>query len=328
MSTFRDIDIALRVVRLAVRARGWRRGGGPQNRWPATPAYHKVFVVGCPRSGTTWVRRLLAGHPRIVTGPESHAYPQVLGTFTETGRRGITGWRHVLDRYRRTDNRGLDVGLPRWVDEPTLLELITAALADHPGDDREAADRVIRAVFDAYVGTHATSADPVLLEKTPQHLFWAEHILRRDPDARIVEVLRDGRDVCVSMEMRARTQFWALKGRAEQVATWVSYAQEGLRLRSDPTLAERMLLVRFEDVKAAPVAQAERLLHFMGLDATSEEIERAIDAVSIDRHPRAGTGRAARKGAVGDWREHFSEADVALFEREAGEVFERVGYGW
>src|SRR5277367_1815524 len=31
-----------------------------------------VFVVGAPRSGTTWVQRILLAHPQICGGQESH----------------------------------------------------------------------------------------------------------------------------------------------------------------------------------------------------------------------------------------------------------------
>src|SRR5258708_16130926 len=47
-----------------------------------TPEYSgsdMVFVVGCPRSGTTWVQRLLATHPRIRTGQESDVFDQYIG---------------------------------------------------------------------------------------------------------------------------------------------------------------------------------------------------------------------------------------------------------
>ena len=35
------------------------------------------FVVGCPRSGTTLVRRLLTTHPRLAIPPESHWIPKL-----------------------------------------------------------------------------------------------------------------------------------------------------------------------------------------------------------------------------------------------------------
>jgi aminoglycoside phosphotransferase (APT) family kinase protein len=38
-----------------------------------------VFLVGCPRSGTTWHQKLLASHPRIRSGEESHFFSLYVG---------------------------------------------------------------------------------------------------------------------------------------------------------------------------------------------------------------------------------------------------------
>ena len=38
-----------------------------------------VFLVGCPRSGTTWLQKLLASHPRIRSGEESHFFSLYVG---------------------------------------------------------------------------------------------------------------------------------------------------------------------------------------------------------------------------------------------------------
>ena len=326
MSALLDLRVACEMARLRARAAAWRRRGSAHAAWPVAPPYRKVFIVGCPRSGTTWIRRLVAHHAQVISGPESHAYPQVLGAFVELGLRGAAGWHRVLDRYRRGARRNLAIGLHHWVGRPALHRFIAAALADPERPDEAAAERVVQAIFDAYVLAHGGTADHVLLEKTPHHVFWADRILRHDPHARVVEVLRDGRDVCVSMEMRARTQRWSPAERAAQIATWVRFVSHGLALRSEPAFADRILLVRFEDVKADPLVQAERLLRFMGLGGSRAEVAEAVEAVSIDRHPRKGEGRHVRKGAVGDWRTHFSAEDRALFDREAGPLFEQVGY--
>jgi hypothetical protein len=325
MSVLRELRAAFEITRLRARAATWRRSG-VHDVWPGAPSHRTVFIVGCPRSGTTWIRRLVAHHPLVISGPESHAYPQVVGAFADLGLRGTAGWRRVLDRYRRGERRDLAVGLHHWVERPALHRFIAAALADDEHADEAAAERVVRAIFDAYLLARGGTSEHVLLEKTPQHLFWADRILQHDPNALVVEVLRDGRDVCVSMEMRARTQNWSPHERAAQIATWARYVSRGLALRSDPALRDRMLLVRFEDVKAQPLPQAERLLAFMGLAGSHEDLEQAVDAVSIDRHPRKGEGRHVRKGAVGDWQTHFSTEDLALFDREAGPLFEQVGY--
>jgi hypothetical protein len=38
----------------------------------------KVFVVGCPRSGTTWTRSMLCAHPHVIApASETHAYDEL-----------------------------------------------------------------------------------------------------------------------------------------------------------------------------------------------------------------------------------------------------------
>ena len=58
---------------------------------PEYTGHNMVFIVGAPRSGTTWLQRLLATHPRIRTGQESKLFrwyiaPQLRMWAMETTR--------------------------------------------------------------------------------------------------------------------------------------------------------------------------------------------------------------------------------------------------
>ena len=33
-----------------------------------------IFLVGCPRSGTTWLQAMLSSHPTVYTGPETQFF--------------------------------------------------------------------------------------------------------------------------------------------------------------------------------------------------------------------------------------------------------------
>lgn len=327
MARLGDTIAGLAMPVLTTWARRLRADAGARDAlWPVAPAYRKVFVVGSPRSGTTWIRRLVAEHPSVVTGPESHAFPQIVGPFVELGLDGPAAWRRVLDRWWRGRRRDLEAGLHMWASFPVLCRWVAAAMAMPDDPTPRAAERVVEALFDAYFVRHGGTANDLLLEKTPQHVFWIDRILTRWPDARVVEVLRDGRDVCVSLQMRSRTQRWASSDRRRQIETWVRAVERGLACRGDPAFAGRIHLLRFEDVKAAPVEQALALLDFVGLPATPADAARMLDAVSIERHPRKGEGRHVRSGAVGDWQRHFTPADAALFDEMAGDLARRVGY--
>ena len=38
----------------------------------------RIFIVGCPRSGTTLLQSLLAAHPQIHSFPETHFFPNTI----------------------------------------------------------------------------------------------------------------------------------------------------------------------------------------------------------------------------------------------------------
>jgi hypothetical protein len=317
--------------------RGWRRtaiyatiarlaASREPPPWPTPLGARKVFVVGCPRSGTSWVKNLLAGFFQIVSGPESHAYPQIVGPFSDLGLRGAAGWQRVLDRFERRAARGLHVGVHTWIDRGALLRLIDAALHERSVPDERVAERVVEAVLDHGARGRGATAGHVVVEKSPLHTFWVERILRQLPDVRIVEVLRDGRDVCVSMQMRALTQRWAPRDRRIQAEMWARYADEGTRWRREAWMADRILTVRFEAMRSAPEATTWDLATFVGLAPSPAEVRAALDVAHIERRPNRGPGLHVRSGAVGDWRAHFTADDERIFRDVAGEAFTRRGY--
>lgn len=290
--------------------------------------YPKVFVVGCGRSGTTWVQSIIAARPEVVTTQESHAYEVIFGNVARRGHRNPAAWAKVLHRHDLAAREQRWVGLHWWVDRRRLCELIGAAMAAVGRPSDEVAEDVIEAVFDAYFFAHGGGPDRVLLEKTPGHLAFADRILRRWPEAKVVEVLRDGRDVCVSMQQQALTVRWPPRERERQITAWVRAVTTGMALRADPGLAGRIHLVRYEDLKADPVGEITRLYAFLGFPADAATAADVADRTDFRHHRDTGAGRHNRKGEVGDWRNHFTPEDEALFRRLAGEVFERAGYRW
>src|SRR5919199_434982 len=73
-----------------------------------------VCIVGCPRSGTTWLQRLLAGHPRVRTGQESDVFDIYVGPQ-------LRAWRRELDPT--SSGRG-GVGLGAYFDDAAFTSLL------------------------------------------------------------------------------------------------------------------------------------------------------------------------------------------------------------
>jgi hypothetical protein len=303
-----------------------RRVRGRDVAPPAAPDYRKLFVVGCGRSGTSWVQGIIAAHPRVITTQESHAYEAVYDPVTRRGRASVNAWTKVLHRHDLSEREARWVGLHWWINRADLLDLIDWGLHATGATDADAAESVIEAIFDTYFLSRGGTTEMMLLEKTPGHIAYAQQILRRFPDARVVEVVRDGRDVCVSMQMQGLTVAWPPESRRAQINVWARAVRRGLALRAEPTLADRVHLVRYEDLKRDPALEIARLFDFAGLEATPAFVAEVADASDFRHHRNTGAGRHTRRGEVGDWRNHFSPADEELFRELAGDEFEAVGY--
>jgi hypothetical protein len=269
---------------------------------------------------------MLQRHPSVIGSAESHAYSTVLGPFVDRELRGDAGWRRVLTRYDLMASRDWGVGLHRYVDRRTLCRFIVMARARHRRSDEAAAMQVVAWCFDDFFARRRGRPDHVLVEKTPRHQFYASRILRDRPEARMIELVRDARDVCVSMQGLSATQFWAPGDRRRQLETWLSYVAAGAASRAQEDLAARILLVRYEELREHPVSELRRICVFAGLDCPPGLAEEIAAATAFSRYARTGPGRLRRRGVVGDWHNYFSAADTALFRELAGSAARALGY--
>src|SRR5205085_5760276 len=147
---------------------------------PETPPF--VFVVGCARSGTTLVRSLLDSHPELAVPGESYFVPWLAERFE------VWDEARFLDEVT-THPRFLEWGLGRDVVAAELARSAAATYADG-----------VRAVYRCYA---AAEGKPRYGDKTPGYVFTLALLGDLFPEARFVQVVRDGRDAAVSIRAAA-----------------------------------------------------------------------------------------------------------------------------
>jgi hypothetical protein len=276
---------------------------------PAHGSKAPIFVVGTPRSGTTLVASMLGAHPHIDCGPETLFLP----------------------RLEAADAAAL-LDPATWPDAATdfvmSLHLQDASVAELYGRDRaavraslDARKPSVAALLESLTAARATAnGKPRWAEKTPRHLLSMPAIRAAWPDAQIVRVVRDPRDVALSA---SRVPF------ADQsvVVNLCLCARQDRIAREFFATDGNSHVLRFEDLLAEPKVVLERLCSFLG---------ESFDPLMVAR-PDAATGLAAnhewwkRKAAepldpsrAGAWRADMSEEQqrvAALVCREQLEIF-------
>jgi hypothetical protein len=149
------------------------------------------------------------------------------------------------------------------------------------------------------------------------------------PEARFIHVVRDGRDVAVSI--LAAGDSWAPQWKESSAAsvqqaawTW-RRALERLATIA-PSLGDRMLEVRFEELHTDPVASYRRVFDFAGVPYDDDLLDRVREANDFDANYQPNEAGFRRGGRVGDWTTRFSIADCLAFQLAAGGLLVELGY--
>jgi Sulfotransferase family len=254
-----------------------------------------VFIVGAARSGTTWIYDMLTSHP-LVAG----AYETWLFTMNQ-GVGSLFGPAHFPPGHS-----GLGRSFTRDVVVQGVREFVTTLLARGLEPQHR-----------------------FLVEKSPSHVMTMPLIREILPEARFVHVLRDGRDVSVSVRAAART--WAPRwretfGRSIQASAW-AWKQTIRRVRRDgPGLGDCLLEMRYEDIKADPTSGLARLFDHCRVPWDRELLDQIVSRTDFDTHYHSSESGFRRGGRVGDWRTHFSVLDRLVFNLTAGDTLIDTGY--
>ena len=283
-----------------------------------------VFVLGCPRSGTTWVQRLLSCHPRVRTGQESNLFIDSIGLQLRRWRRGLS----LKERS--------GVGLACYFTEAEMLELLREFML-------KLLQRMLEPLNDG----------EIFVEKTPDHALYLAEIIEMLPASRIIHVIRDPRDVVASLIAAARgwasESLWAPRSAREGAKLWMKSVNT-VRKTIKHTRSKQLLEVRYEDLYDSPVPTLRGIAEFVGLVWTEEEMREVVEANRFapggDRNqpaiPLSGQAALAfgphvtdpegflRKGKPGSWKSDLSPVDKFWVWKLARECARENGYriGW
>jgi hypothetical protein len=270
-----------------------------------------IFVVGCPRSGTTMLQLMLHAHRRIAIPPETRfllaAYER-LRTWgdlaEEANRRRLADW-IVDDRSTMFRDLGLDRDAVRSeivAGPPTL-------------------GSAIGIVFRAYARRFDK---PRWGDKRPMYLQHLDVVMRLFPDAQIVHIVRDGRDCVASLKEMP----WYSGGVYQAIANWnrgMDAGRRAARMLGPETYYE----ISYERLVNDPAPELRALCDFLGEDydpAMESPNDLADVAVPKRKSWHALTHREPTPDRIGSWQQRLEPWEIGLCESLMGERLRSRGY--
>lgn len=255
-------------------------------RFPATVSdMNVVFVVGAPRSGTTLMQCLLSVHSRL---------------FSIQSETGMFTRQNIFDLDRK------HFGLP---DE--RVKRLFAESVD------------IVDFFQRSAGLLATQyGGRTFVEKTPQHVRNLPFIFRHFPNARVIHIVRDGRDCFCSAKHHPGIPQNA--DIVEFAGYWRDCVQTALPFLQHP----HMHTVRYEELVADPVGQMKQVMPFLGLQLEPDQLNPACYGADIRAtlSEFAGLQQGVNPSSVNRWSVDLTPEEVVRFETVAADMLSRYGY--
>jgi len=309
----------------------------------------RFFVVGEMRSGTSWLQRTLNTHPEIFCKGEGSFFGRdqeieeipVYKAPTPSLQNAILNCEGIRTWHDFTWNG--------WGKDDTDEDL----------------RNLMRLTVDYFMDKDsAASGKRIVGDKSPLHTDHVDEIHGLYPEARVIHIYRDGRDVAVSL----MHHFWRLskdKGgifdlEPEELEKRDAYGEdpEGFLASGNSIFTEerlRQMAVRwsrraakasgdgqklfgegffqlsYEDLLAKPEENLKAMFDLLGARSDEATVSRCVEKNSFEKLARrkAGSEDSAsffRKGVAGDWRGVFTERDRKIYEEIAGGTLREMGY--
>jgi len=319
-----------RKHQLSAFGRQRRRFNRLRRRWRLHRARHRIhgappgppapFICGATRSGTTLLRLMLDAHPQMAIPSETHFVPDMIVRCID-GPVNADELAGVVTGHARWGDFGLDADELRW-----RFEAI---------DPLNAADAV-RAFYTLYAEQQGKTRWG---DKTPGYIRQTRRIQRVLPEARFVHMIRDGRDVALSLlplsfgpsTVTEAAELWKKR------VGWARYQSRGI---------DHYTEVRYEEVILDTEGTLRKLCDFIELEfdpamldyhegAAERLSEKARDLAKPDGRAQPAAARIAshalakeppQADRVGRWKREMSSDDVAAYEAVAGDLLAELGY--
>jgi len=293
----------------------------------------KFFIFGHARSGTTLLMRLVRLHPEVHCNYQAHFFTR------KPLLKSLVDSLEAEEWLTRKSNR--------WNQGGDLSPLVLRASADFIME-RDA----------------AREGKMIVGDKSPSSTIHGQAV--RDafavyPDAKLVYIVRDGRDVLISERFRnfvEESKFLSAEDkrimedlRKDQAPftdgtrsifteTFIRRVAQGWVTDLQETEEEARRLfgdhycgMRYEDLLAAPFDEMSKLWKFLGVKRVNKSLEKTIKA-EMESNPdeewqakrNEGIASFLPKGQAGNWSRLFTEKDKSIFKEVAGAMLLKWNY--
>lgn len=283
-----------------------------------------IFVVGSSRSGTTMMGRILGRHKDIFTFHELHFFEQLWSPSISGGKLSFDEAVTLIARLIAVQRDGY---LTVSNINPFLKEA-EGIVADFDGSSAD--------MFSKFLHYECSlKGKKIPCDQTPRNVFYIDEILQLYPDAKIISMIRDPRDVLLSQKNKWKRKFLGAKNIPLKEALrsrinyhpftisklWGAAARESLRHNKN----DNVLQVRFEMLLEQPEQVIRKICQFLDIEFDNDMlmVPQIGSSLGVDKPKIHGID----KGRSDSWRSGgLNATEVYICEKATGRLMREFNY--
>ncbi len=260
----------------------------------------KIFLGGCPRSGTTMLGAILGNGNKCICTPESQ-------------------FKFISDRAILNDRtKVLNLIANNW--RFRIWGSNLDELKDH-GTNTGYED-LIEQIVQIYAKEHNKADSCIWIDHTPENIENIDFIFSEFENVKFINVIRDPRGVYASFKETK----WGILHPKEFAWFWLKFIAVGQLIKN--TLPDDSYFeVRFEDVLLDPKIKISEISEFVNIDFSETMIQgNDFDVPSFSKGQHKLVNRKPSKTKIDDWKSRLSKREIELIEFYTEPVLSQLGY--
>jgi len=290
-------------------------GTTKNSNWPIP------FIVGVGRSGTTLLRLMLDAHPELSIPPETHFIPRLSQLDNKASS--------LREEFIETITQS-----PTWIDFQIPEKAFREKLKEI---NPFTVSRGLKCFYQLYANRFKKYRWG---DKTPPYNLHMTSIQELFPQAHFIHIIRDGRDVALSLR-----HLWFGPGEdiREQASDWLSRIHKS---QQQAQTLQHYMEIRYEDLVTNPKSVLKKICKFIDISYNvqmqryHQTAESRLDelghrynqdgSIWVNRNQRIFihklTAQPPDQSRIERWKIEMSRNERLQFETIAGDLLSEYGY--
>ena len=267
------------------------------------------FILGCPRSGTSMLARILNRHQNLAVPYESQIYPffypirRLYGDFSIKSNRNKCIRDILASERMRVD----------WGGVLTIDSV-----------NKNVTRESFAGIFEAILRAWSQQAGKIRWgEKTPQNVKYINEIEKDFQNAKFIHIVRDGRDIALSLK---KAKFGPVNY-LNAAYYWKNYLEKVEAFKKIQS-RNNYMEIRYEDLVDSPYKVVKEVCIFLHEEFDQDMLNFYKDDVpdNIDITLQKNLSMPINSKNKNKWCTEATKKDIRLFEAIAGEYLKQYGY--